>query len=97
MQNKHGFITNKQDNIESNKRSWGATKVLILQDFSLSIFELLHMFMYTGFYVHTVNIQTQIACFAAHAKLTIYRLHFPILFSGEKIIIIYKLKKYGDF
>lgn len=69
-----------------------ASKVLILQDFSLSIFELLLI----GFYAHTVNIQTQIACFAAHAKLTIYRLHFPILFSGENIIIIYKLKKYGD-
>lgn len=69
------------------------SKILILQDFLLSIFELLHI----GFYVHTVNIQTQIACFAAHAKLTIYRLHFPILFSGENIIIIYKLKKYGDF
>lgn len=93
MQNKHRFITNKQDNIESNKRSWGASKILILQDFSLSIFELLHI----GFYVHTVNVETQIACFAAHANLTIYRLHFPILFSGENIIIIYKLKKYSDF
>lgn len=93
MQNKHRFITNKQDNIESNKRSWEANKILILQDFSLSIFELLHI----SFYVNTENIQTQIACFAAHAKLTIYKLHFPILFSGENIVIIYKLKKYGEF